>query len=232
VDDGSTDDTSAVVQNLGRRLAGIRLIRYAQNRGKGYAVRTGCLASKGNILLISDADLSTPIEEIEKLLPFIDAGFDVVIGSRGLPGSEIEVRQPWHREKMGKTFNLLVKLLAIGGIKDTQCGFKLLEGAVARDLFARSLIEGFSFDVEILFLAARSGRRIKEVPIKWLDSPNSRVRLLRHPLQMMLDLFRVRAYALSGRYDRTKPHSDPAPPDADEAFRIQAARDTGRRDRV
>jgi dolichyl-phosphate beta-glucosyltransferase len=119
VDDGSTDDTSAVVQNLGRRLAGIRLIRYAQNRGKGYAVRTGCLASKGNILLISDADLSTPIEEIEKLLPFIDAGFDVVIGSRGLPGSEIEVRQPWHREKMGKTFNLLVKLLAIGGIKDT-----------------------------------------------------------------------------------------------------------------
>jgi dolichyl-phosphate beta-glucosyltransferase len=202
VDDGSTDDTSAIVRDLGRRLAGMRLIRYAQNRGKGHAVRTGCLASKGNILLISDADLSTPIEEIEKLLACVDDGFGIAIGSRGLRESDIVVRQSWHREMMGKTFNLVVRLLAVGGIRDTQCGFKLLKGEIARDIFSRSLINGFSFDVEMLFLAKKAGCRIREVPIRWLNSPNSRVRLLRDPLRMFLELLRIRVYALSGRYER------------------------------
>lgn len=203
VDDGSTDETSAVVQDMEPRLSAIRLIRYTPNTGKGHAVRTGCLASKGNLLLISDADLSTPIEEIEKLLAFIDDGFDVAIGSRGLQQSDVVVRQSWHREKMGKMFNLLVRLLTIGGIRDTQCGFKLFKGEIARELFSHSLIDGFSFDVEILFLAKRAGCRIREVPVRWLNSPNSRVRLLRDPLSMFMELLKIRAYALAGRYEKT-----------------------------
>ncbi len=207
VDDGSTDDTAAVVRAAGLRLKGIRLMRYSRNRGKGYAVRTGCLASRGDLLLVSDADLSTPIEEIEKLLPFIDSGFDVAIGSRAIPGADIAVRQSRVRETMGKTFNLLVRALTIGGIKDTQCGFKLMKGGPGRELFSRCLIDGFAFDVEMLLLAKKAGCRIREVPIRWLNSPNSRVRLMRDPLCMLTELFRIRAYALWGRYERTAPVS-------------------------
>jgi dolichyl-phosphate beta-glucosyltransferase len=201
VDDGSTDDTPAVVRQLGCELAGVRLIRYGKNRGKGYAVRTGCLSSKGNLLLISDADLSTPIEEIEKLLAHIDSGSDMAIGSRGLRESDIIVRQSWHRERMGRAFNLLVRLLAIGNITDTQCGFKLMKGTVARDLFSRCLIDGFSFDVEMLFLAKKAGCKISETPVRWLNSPNSRVRLLRDPVNMFMELIMIRVNSFMGRYE-------------------------------
>ncbi len=152
------------------------------------------LASRGDFLLTCDADQSTPIEELEKLLPFLHKGFDMVIGSRGLRESDIVVRQPWYRERMGKTFNMLVRALVIGGFKDTQCGFKLFRGDVAKRLFKKSLISGFSFDVEILFLAEKEGFRIKEVPVKWLNSPRSRVRIVRDSLKMFIELFKIRAY--------------------------------------
>jgi dolichyl-phosphate beta-glucosyltransferase len=203
VDDGSSDNTPSAVENLGQKLDGIRLVRYAENRGKGYAVRTGVLASRGTLVLMCDADLSTPIEEIEKLKRFIRDGFAVAIGSRGLKESDILERQPWYRENMGKMFNLFVRILVTGGIHDTQCGFKLFRGDIARELFSKSLIDGFSFDVESLFLAKESGYTIKEVPVRWINSPTSRVRIMSDPVKMFLELFQIKVNSLLGRYNRT-----------------------------
>ncbi len=204
VDDGSTDGTAEVITDLGRKFGNIRLVRYPENAGKGYAIRKGVLSSQGDLLLISDADMSTPIEEVERLIPFIHGGFDVVIGSRGLEESDIIVRQPWYRQNMGKIFNLIVRVLVIGGIRDTQCGFKLFKGDVSRTLFAKSRIDGFSFDVEILALAREAGYEIKEVPVKWVNSPNSKVRLMRDPIRMFLELFKIRAYLLAGKYNKSR----------------------------
>jgi len=201
VDDGSTDDTASVVKALSLELEGLKLIRYEKNMGKGHAVKKGVLSSGGALVLMCDADLSTPIEELEKLLTFLEGGFDIAIGSRGLRESDIIVRQPWYREGMGKIFNMFVRTLVFGGIKDTQCGFKLFRGDAARSLFANSLINGFSFDVEILFLARKAGYRIKEEPVKWLNSPNSKVRLITDPAKMFLELLKIRINWLTGRYN-------------------------------
>ena len=201
VDDGSADNTASVVKALSLELKELNLLRYEKNRGKGYAVRKGVLSSGGAMVLICDADLSAPIEELEKLQTFIEGGFDIAIGSRGLSESDIIVRQPWYREGMGKIFNMFVKTLVFGGIKDTQCGFKLFRGDVARSLFAKSLINGFSFDVEILFLAGKAGYRIKEEPVKWLNSPNSKVRLITDPARMFLELLKIRINWLTGKYN-------------------------------
>jgi dolichyl-phosphate beta-glucosyltransferase len=192
VDDGSTDGTAKAVEELSGGLPNVSLLRSEKNRGKGSAVKKGVLLSRGELLLISDADLSTPIEEVEKLLPFMDEGFDIVIGSRGLGASEIDVRQPWYREGMGKTFNVLVRVLLMGGIKDTQCGFKLFRGDVARNVFEKSRIEGFSFDVEVLFLAGKMGCGIKEVPIRWINSPASKVRIVKDSVRMFIDILMTR----------------------------------------
>lgn len=200
VDDGSADNTAAVVNTLSLELEGLKLIRYGKNMGKGYAVRKGVLSSVGALVLMCDADLSTPIEELEKLRTFIEGGFDIAIGSRGLRESDIIVRQPWYREGMGKIFNMLVKTLVFGGIRDTQCGFKLFKGEIARNLFANSFINGFSFDVEIIFLARKKGYRIKEEPVKWLNSPNSKVRLITDPARMFLELLKIRINWIAGRY--------------------------------
>ena len=200
VDDGSSDNTASVVKDLSLKLKELKLVKYEKNMGKGYAVKKGVLSSVGALVLMCDADLSTPIEELERLRVFIEGGFDIAVGSRGLRESDIIVRQPWYREGMGKIFNMFVKTLVFGGIKDTQCGFKLFRGDVARGLFANSLINGFSFDVEILFLARKKGYRIKEEPVKWLNSPNSKVRLITDPARMFLELLKIRINWFAGRY--------------------------------
>jgi dolichyl-phosphate beta-glucosyltransferase len=202
VDDGSDDGTGAVVREMGERLRNIRLLVNERNMGKGYSIRKGMLSARGELMLISDADLSTPIEEVERLMPFTGEGFDIAIGSRGLKDSRLEVRQPWHREGMGRIFNLIVRLLLIGGIRDTQCGFKLFRAEAAREVFGRAVVNGFSFDVEVLFIAVKLGYRIKEVPIKWLNSPASRVSVLRDPLRMFLDLLAIKANWRRGVYSR------------------------------
>lgn len=202
VDDGSSDGTASVVKGLCRELPRITLISYPANAGKGFATKKGVLSSSGGLVLTCDADMSTPIREYERLVPFIRDHCDIAIGSRGLKESELVVRQPWYRELMGKTFNLFVRALVFGGIRDTQCGFKLFRGDVARRLFKDSIINGFAFDVEILFLARRSGYKVQEVPIQWLNSPNSRVRIMSDPLKMFLELFRIRVNRLLGRYDK------------------------------
>jgi dolichyl-phosphate beta-glucosyltransferase len=200
VDDGSTDGTARAVEELSGGLPNVSLLRSERNRGKGSAVKNGVLSSRGDLLLISDADLSTPIEEMEKLLAFTDEGFDIVVGSRGLRASELEMRQPWYREGMGRAFNVLVRVLLMGGIKDTQCGFKLFRGDVARKVFEKSRIEGFSFDVEVLFLAGKMGCGIKEVPIRWINSPASKVRIVKDSVGMFIDILMVRLNWATGAY--------------------------------
>ncbi len=202
VDDGSSDGTASVVGTMGRELPNLTLISYPVNAGKGHATRRGVFASKGDLVLTCDADMSTPIREYEKLVPFVRDDFDIAIGSRGLRDSDIAVRQPWHRERMGKIFNSFVRALVVGGIKDTQCGFKLFKGDVARSLFKSNIIDGFAFDVEILFLAKRKSYRIKEVPIRWLNSPDSRVKIMRDPMKMFVELLRIRTNWLLGKYNK------------------------------
>ena len=194
VDDGSRDRTAERAQ-----AAGATVLRNETNRGKGYAVRRGMLAARGARRLMTDADLSTPIEELDRLSARMDEGHDVVIGSRALPGARIEVRQPWYRENMGRFFNLFVRALAVPGVTDTQCGFKLFSGAAARDVFSAARLDGFSFDVEVLFLARRKGYRIAEVPVIWRNDAATRVSLLRGFLAFP-DLLRIRANDWRGRY--------------------------------
>jgi dolichyl-phosphate beta-glucosyltransferase len=202
VSDGSTDSTSAKVTEMASKDARISLIAYSPNRGKGYAVRKGMLEVEGDMLLFSDADLATPIEEIEKLLPEIEKGADIAIGSRPLRESSLEVRQPLFRELMGRAFNLAVQLLAIRGIKDTQCGFKVFRRDVAKDVFSRCKLDGFSFDFESLMIARDLGYKIAEVPIRWRHQEGSKVVLLRDGPRMLRDLVKLR---FKGKRARLEP---------------------------
>ncbi len=192
VDDGSSDGTEFLVRRLARELGNICLVAYTPNRGKGYAVKRGVLASSGRFVLISDADLSTPINESEKLLAACRGTVDVAFGSRALPGSKIEVRQSIGRRVMGRMFNLMVRVLAVPGVKDTQCGFKCLKGDIARKLFTEQVTERFAFDVELLGRAKKGGRQIEEIPVRWLNMGSSTVRPLSDAYDMFLSLLRIR----------------------------------------
>jgi dolichyl-phosphate beta-glucosyltransferase len=190
VDDGSTDATPQIVREFGKEYPA-RLVP-SDHQGKGGAVRQGMLAGRGEFLLLTDADLSTPIEDLERLLPPVREGHDVAIGSRALRGSVLEVRQPFHREMMGRGGNLLIQALLLPGLHDTQCGFKLFRRDAAREVFSRSVMNGVSFDVEILFLARRLGYRIAEVPVHWAHRPGSKMRLVRDYGGTLRDLFVIR----------------------------------------
>ncbi len=200
VDDGSRDATARLTTELAHLHPHCRLISLGRNMGKGAAVRHGVAGSRGDLVLFTDADLSTPIEEVESLEKAILNGSDIAVGSRALPGSRIEVHQPRLRELMGKTYNLLIRATLMSGIHDTQCGFKLFRGTVARELFALAMIDDFGFDVEILYLAGLRGYRITEVPVRWINSPASRVMVFSDSAGMLYDLLRVRAWSLLGKY--------------------------------
>ena len=193
VDDGSTDGTADLV----RKTKGVRLVQNDRNRGKGYSVRHGMLEAKGDWRLFMDADLSTPLKEVDKILK---AGTPVAIGSRAAEGANITVHQPWMREQMGKVFRFFVQILLVPKIKDTQCGFKLFRADAAEDIFRRQLIQGFSFDVEALFLARKLKYPIAEVPVEWADDPSSRVHPYRDAYRMFHDLLIIRWNWLMGRY--------------------------------
>jgi dolichyl-phosphate beta-glucosyltransferase len=192
VDDGSRDRTAEKAAEMLRGMKNGRIIRRRRNAGKGYSVKEGILHSQGELVLFSDADLSTPIEELEKFLPWFPAGYDVVLGSRAFPDSDIQIRQNFFREFMGKSFNVFVRLWLIKGIPDTQCGFKLFRGKAARDVFSQVKTRGFSFDVEALYLCLRSGYKIKQVPVCWRNSPPSKVRIFKSSVQMLLELIMIR----------------------------------------
>ena len=198
VDDGSTDGTVEAARAAARRE--LTVLRNEGNRGKGYSVRRGMLAARGARRLMSDADLSTPIEELGRLEACLDAGHDVAIGSRALEGSRIEVRQPWYREGMGRLFNVFVRTLALPGLHDTQCGFKLFSGSAAEAVFSAARLDGFSFDVEALFIARHLGYRIVELPVVWRNDAATRVGLL-GGFRAFPDLLRIRMNDWRGYYD-------------------------------
>ena len=201
VDDSSQDRTASIVRACDGWLPPIYVLQNGQNRGKGFSVRQGFWQARGAYLLFSDADLSTPIEEVEKLFAALHEPCDVAIGSRALPSSHVEVHQPWYREHMGRLFNVFVQALAVPGIRDTQCGFKgFREAALA--ICQRMTTERFGFDVEMLYLARRLGYRVREVPVVWRNSPQTRVRVWHDSVSMMGDLVRIRWNAVCGRYDR------------------------------
>lgn len=189
VDDGSADGTSAVTARFAARST--RGIRFPVNRGKGAAVREGILSTRAGRVLICDADLSTPIEELERLEPVL-ARAPIVLGSRAAVESRIERHQPFYRELAGKTFNLLVRASGVRGIRDTQCGFKLLEGESARRLAADLTIDRFAWDVELIWLAQRRGLAVAEVGVAWRNDPASKVRFARDSWRMAWDLVRIR----------------------------------------
>jgi dolichyl-phosphate beta-glucosyltransferase len=192
VSDGSCDRTAAVARGKQDGEILIRVLENRTNRGKGAAVRRGVAAARGSMILFSDADLSTPIRELDKLRKVLQDGMDVVIASRAVRGAELTRHQPFYRELMGKTFNLFVQLLVLPGLHDTQCGFKLFRREIARRIFAQMTIPGFGFDVEILFLTRKAGGRIQELPVCWCNVLESKVSPLRHSLQMFFDLIRIR----------------------------------------
>ena len=197
VDDGSRDGTSALVRRLSDELHEVQLIRLAANHGKGYAVRTGVVNARGRSVLFADADGATPFEEIARLEAALAEGADVAVGSRALVAQGVVVQAKLYRRVIGRTFHALVELLTVRNVKDTQCGFKLFREQVAHDLFSRMRMNGFSFDVELLVMAARRGYRVAEVPVNWSHQPGSKVNLT-------LDSFRIRKHVLSGEYEQ--PH--------------------------
>ena len=197
VDDGSTDQTVQTVEEY----PAIRLVRNGRNHGKGFTVRHGVLEATGKYVLFTDADLSTPIEEADKLLSVLQRdSADAAIGSRALERELIGVHQPWLREMGGRFFNLLVRGFTGLRLHDTQCGFKLFNRNSTRRAFEKLRIEGFGFDPELLFLIERGGGRIVEVPVRWNDDPATKVRFLRDSAEMVLDLIRLRWRSLTGTY--------------------------------
>ena len=194
VDDGSKDATVAVAEKSSLfKMGKLNILKNVSNTGKGFSVRRGILNSKGDFILFSDADLSTPIQELDKLASCIQNGFDFVIGSRSLGDSDVKVRQPWLRERMGKVFNYLVKILLVPGFSDTQCGFKLLRREAAQKIASLSKIDGFCFDVEMLYLAKKLNYQVKEVGVIWLNSVQSKVKVLGSSFDMFKDLLRIKA---------------------------------------
>ena len=209
VDDGSLDATSVVVEQFAAEHPQVRLIRLAENRGKGYAVRSGVVNARGKLVLFADADGATPLAEIERLEAALRDGADLAIGSRAVHAAGVRVNARLYRRLMGRLFHRLVETLTVKGVHDTQCGFKLFRGSVAQDLFSRMRMRGFSFDVELLMMAQRRGYRIAEVPVNWTHQPGSKVNLVTDSALMARDLFVIRGRYLSGEYN--SPHLAPWP---------------------
>ena len=200
VNDGSRDRTVEVVRTYAEKNPGLRLLENPGNRGKGYSVRNGMLEARGEVLLFSDADLSSPIEEAPKLLRAIRGGADVAIGSRWL-NSELQTeRQPWYRQLFGRLFNLALRIVLGLKFSDTQCGFKAFTRAAAAQIFSQQKIERWGFDPELLFLAKKSGFKVVEIPVAWAHSEGSRISYFRDGVQMLVEMLKVRWYALTGKY--------------------------------
>lgn len=203
VDDGSSDDTAKLVIRRAMRWPLLRLV-HTPHRGKGHAVRAGLMASRGAYCFLCDADLSMPIEELVKFIPPRGRDADIVIGSREAPGAH-RYAEPHHRHVMGRVFNTLVRLLALPGIQDSQCGFKCLPGDLARRLAGVMTIDGWGFDVELLYVARLWGALVVEEPVEWFYAPSSRIHPLRDSWRMTLDVMRVRRNARRGRYAQSTP---------------------------
>jgi len=199
VDDGSIDGTAEVIAPLISGSAGVTLVRHKRNMGKGRAIQSGVFACSGDVILFSDADLSTPLSEVQSLYEKIHEGYDVVIGSRALPESNIVMRQPLYKHLAGKASNVLIRSVLGIPFKDTQCGFKMFTASAARSLFSDLRMARWSFDYEILYKAVRQKYRVAEVGVTWENSPHSTVRA-RDYLRCLVDLFLIRfTYSRAGK---------------------------------
>jgi dolichyl-phosphate beta-glucosyltransferase len=197
VDDGSTDGTASAVRT---QFPQVQVIESPWNRGKGHAMRMGAARSHGEFALVYDADGSTTIEEIEKLWPLFAQGADVVIGSRAVSGAQVETPQPKYRRFMGRVYNLLVRGLGLTSFRDTQCGFKAFTARARDIIFSRLTINGFGSDCEMLVVARLHGLRVEEVPVRWINSADTRVKAVRHSLDMILEVLLIRVRAWTGAY--------------------------------
>lgn len=202
VENGSTDDTVTVIQRMMVGNQNLRLIT-RHEAGKGGAVQAGVLEARGRAIFLCDADLSTPAAEIPRFLASLDNGYDIVLGSREGVGA-IRYGEPEYRHIMGRVFNKIVQVLAVPDIEDTQCGFKAFTGASANALFPRQTIQGWAFDVEILYLARKSGLRIAELPVEWRFNNDTKVKALRDTRVMLTDIIKIRFNDLRGRYPLSK----------------------------
>lgn len=205
VDDGSIDKTIDVVDDFAKHHQGIRLLSYSPNQGKGYAIRTGVMQATGDLVLIDDADGSSPIAEVLHLQKAITDGADVAIGSRNKPDPERVVVADLHRKYIGNTFNVIVQTLLLPGIYDTQCGFKLFKNSVAHDIFRVSQLNGFAFDVEILYIARLRNYKIAELAINWNNVAGSKVNVVVDSMGMLFQVLGIRRRAWLGNYKRVAP---------------------------
>lgn len=201
VNDGSRDDTAEIVRRYVEKNPVMRLVENPGNRGKGYSVRNGMLNARGQILLFSDADLSSPIEDAAKLIQAIDHGADIAIGSRWLQPDMQTERQPWHRQLFGRVFNLILRIVLGLRFKDTQCGFKAFNQKSAETIFPLQRIERWGFDPELVFLAQKHGFRVVEVPVHWAHDEKSTISPLRDGVRMFLEVLKIRWNALRGAYN-------------------------------
>ncbi|HSE42126.1 MAG TPA: dolichyl-phosphate beta-glucosyltransferase [Acidobacteriota bacterium] len=199
-DDGSTDSTPQKLKQIQNNYPGIKIVRSEKNKGKGSAVKNGMAAATGDVVLFSDTDFSTPIDQVELLLSHLQNGSDVVIGSRGLPDSKVEIHQAWPRELMGKVFNRIIKTILPVQFMDTQCGFKLFNRKAVNLLVPRMSIEGFAFDVEMLIISQVHKLRVVEVPVVWRNILDSRVHPIRNSLEMLRDVTKIRFRLAQNHY--------------------------------
>jgi glycosyltransferase involved in cell wall biosynthesis len=204
VNDGSCDNTAEIVRGYADKNPRLRLLENPGNRGKGYSVRSGMMHAQGEIFLFSDADLSSPIEEVEKLLAALKNGADIAIGSRWLRSDLQTQRQPLHRQLFGRVFNLLLRIILGLNFKDTQCGFKVFTRSAAKTIFPLQNIERWGFDPELLYLARKFGFKVVEVPVAWAHSEGTRISPLRDGTKMFLEMLKIRWNALSGKYNPKK----------------------------
>ena len=202
VNDGSSDDTAEVVRRFARLHPEVRLVENPGNRGKGYSVRNGMLAATGDVLLFTDADLSSPITEAGKLFEAIEQGVDVAIGSRWLRAELQTERQPWHRQLYGRLFNLALRITLGLNYRDTQCGFKAFTRAAAQTVFPRQRVERWGFDPELLFLANKFNLRTVEVPVAWAHDHRSKISPVRDGLKMGVEMLSVRWNDMKGLYQK------------------------------
>ena len=194
VNDGSKDGTACVTGEFAKTHPMVRLISLSPNRGKGGAVKAGMLEARGRIVLFTDADQSTPITEVDKLLAKLEVeGYDMAIGSRGIPGEKVQQPQAWYRALAGKLFGVGTWLFCIRGFYDTQCGFKAMKGEVAKKVFSQVTSSSAIFDIEMLVVTVREGYRVAELPVKWVHDPDTRIPYnLRRALRIWAELFRIR----------------------------------------
>lgn len=200
VDDGSRDNTAEIVRNFAQKDSALRLVENPGNHGKGYSVRNGMLHVTGRVVLFSDADLSSPIEEAPKLFRALEDGADIAIGSRWLRAETQTQRQPLHRQLFGRVFNLLLRVTLGLQFADTQCGFKAFKRPAVEAIFPLQKIERWGFDPEILFLARKLGFKVKEVPVSWGHSGGTRLHPLVDGSRMFLEMLRIRWYDVTGKY--------------------------------